>query len=242
MTLEAIQKVFYGVASLVGVGGVAWLLRTAVAKLIDHLLDRKLAGFKDAQNREIEKLRTELRHIEDRGVRSNEREYQALSLVWDGFIDAYHATAAIGGLRSMPDLDNMNDEDFNSWLETADLSEASKRFITKAQNKGRAFSEIQNRKDVYECSRLIWEGRTALRHQGVFIPENIEQQFEAAFAALSKVWAEQHANLQSRGSLPMTEAQKLISGDGETLRQELRNVVRRRLLHELHTPETKPLV
>src|SRR6266403_1834184 len=62
-------------------------------KLIAFQFDKRLGVVKDAQNHEIEKLREQLSHLGDRGKRSNEMEFAAIKLVWDGFVEAYLATA-----------------------------------------------------------------------------------------------------------------------------------------------------
>ena len=237
MTFDALEKVFFSVGSLSGVGGaLAWLSpRLILGRLVDHLLEKKLASFKDAQNREIERLRSELRHLEDRGVRSNEREYEALVQAWGSFIDAYYATySAIGGLRSRPNLDTMTDEEVDEWLETSEVSKSSKHYVKTSTRKSKALLEIERGKDINECSARLWDARTAVRRQSVFIPEHIEKQFENALAALSKVWAEQHTlhAHPGAGAFPTEATMQFVGGQGETIRFELRDLVRKRLLRD----------
>ena len=234
MTLETIQKVFYGVLSLIGVSGLTWFAKTLLTKIIDHLLDSKLAGLKDVQSREVEKLRTELRHVEDRGMRSNEREFQALTLAWDSFIDAYHATyKAIGGLRIRPNLDRLSDADLASWLETSKLSLADRQYIRESKHRNDALSEIERLEDVNDCGGLLWDARTTLRHQSVFIPKFIEQEFEDGLAVLNRVWAEQRLTLKSRHAPSMDETIRFTGREGEALRERLRDLLRNRLLRDL---------
>lgn len=237
MTLDTFEKVFFSVGSLFGVGGaLAWLSpRVILGRLVDHLLEKKLASFKDAQNREIERLRSELRHLEDRGVRSNEREYEALIQAWGSFIDAYYATySAIGGLKSRPNLDTMMDEEVDEWLETSEISKPSKRYVKTSTQKNKALSEVERGRDINECSARLWDARTTVRRQSVFIPEDIENQFENALDALSKVWAEQHTlhAYPGAGALPTEATMQFVGGQGETIRFKLRDVVRKRLLRD----------
>jgi hypothetical protein len=88
----------------------SWLLQTAIAagsattaffvllptkfgeRYLSFHFDRKLADLKDTQNQKIESLKEQLNHLGDRGKRSNEREYEALSDIWSLFVDAFDST------------------------------------------------------------------------------------------------------------------------------------------------------
>jgi hypothetical protein len=63
-------------------------------KLLGYHFERKLAALKDTQNRQIEELKEKLAHLGDRGKRSNEREFIALSTVWEKFVDAFLSTSS----------------------------------------------------------------------------------------------------------------------------------------------------
>jgi len=79
-------------------------------KLIAFQFDKRLGVVKDAQNHEIEKLREQLSHLGDRGKRSNEMEFAAIKLVWDGFVEAYLATATCAmSFVEYPDFLRMSD-------------------------------------------------------------------------------------------------------------------------------------
>jgi hypothetical protein len=53
----------------------------------------KLEELKGEQNRQIETLRADIGHLQDRGKLSNEREYAALTEIWDKFSDLHTATS-----------------------------------------------------------------------------------------------------------------------------------------------------
>jgi hypothetical protein len=47
---------------------------------------------KSEQDRQIEKLRGDIGHLQDRGKHSNEREYTALTGIWEKYADLHAAT------------------------------------------------------------------------------------------------------------------------------------------------------
>ena len=52
----------------------------------------RLAELKSEQDRQIEKLRGDIGHLQDRGKHSNEREYAALTGIWEKYADLHAAT------------------------------------------------------------------------------------------------------------------------------------------------------
>ena len=55
-------------------------------KLLAHHFEAKLAAIRHEQGIQPGKLQADLDHLKDRGIRSNEREYQAITNVWEGFV------------------------------------------------------------------------------------------------------------------------------------------------------------
>jgi hypothetical protein len=90
------------------VGFVALLPTRLGERLISFQFDKKLNDLRNDQNRQIEELREKLGHIADRGKRSNEREFIALTAVWESYVTAHQSTAvcAVQFLR-FPDLDRL---------------------------------------------------------------------------------------------------------------------------------------
>jgi hypothetical protein len=238
MSWEAVKTALFSIVGLVGLGGFGWLIKFLLEKLLNHVLERKLTAFKHEQSQEIEKLRADLNHLQDRGVRSNEMEYQALVAAWEGFIDAYHAThASIGKLVQRPDLNRMDEAELEEWLENSKLEPDAKKYIKRSTDKINALSRIERSNDLNDCQKAIWEAQKTVRHKGVFIPTYIEQEFDRALAVLRKVWSEQYVNFDDRGSLPLTATLAFLKTEeegGESLRARLRDLVRQRVLHELH--------
>ena len=100
--------------TLLASGGavVAFVLLRSTAigeRFVSHHLERKLAQYKHEHDQSIEALRAELAHSGDRSRRANEREFEALSAIWDGFADAFLKTnQAIVSYKSFPDLDRLS--------------------------------------------------------------------------------------------------------------------------------------
>lgn len=127
-----------GAASVVLLG----LIPTKIGdKLLGYHFERKLTEFKTSQNEKLEQLKEQLAHLSDRGKHSNEREFNAISAVWDKFVDAFLSTnACVIMYMRHPEFSNMSQEELTTFLETTELSEIQKSTIKKASDKNKSYS------------------------------------------------------------------------------------------------------
>lgn len=211
-------------------------------KLADlkHDQDRKLADVKHVYERNVEELRADLSHFTDRGKHSNEREYQALIAAWESFVAAYYATlACVGRFSTHPDLNRMDDGELDEYLESCNIEPAGKRFIKKAADRNAALGRVQDARIQNDAQRLIWEARNVIHKQSVFIPFEIESKFEESLSTLQRVWAENHVNFTSRGSIELRESIVLVE-NGDQMKSALRDIVRKRVLREVPAASDSP--
>lgn len=132
----------------------------------------------------------------------------------------------------------MPTEALNEFLETSGISAPNREYIEASADRNLAFGRVESRRGQNKAQDAIWIARDTMRKQSVFIPSEIEQKFEEAFNVLHKVWAEQHVNLASRGSLPLDASINLIGKAGEVMRSTLRDVVRKRVLRDATGPSS----
>jgi hypothetical protein len=120
--------------------------RLFAERLFGHFFDRRLEGFKAARakeletfkhqqtqqiehlrherNQEIEQLKGQIGHLSDRGKHSNEREYTALSELWDKAVDLYFATnTCVISWIEHPQLNTMSDEELGEFLNTTEFTD-----------------------------------------------------------------------------------------------------------------------
>jgi hypothetical protein len=126
-------------------------------KLFGHLLEGrlqrersrsevKLQELKHEQDVKIQAISVEVGHLTDRGKHSNEREYAALSSIWEKYVDAHYATlVGVTSYTQHPDLNKMPDTEVRELLETTELSEKQKDRILNSDDKNRSFSHAINR-------------------------------------------------------------------------------------------------
>lgn len=232
-----LTEIWIAAGPFIASGGVLWgFLKLTPARFLErgfgHYLDRRLAVIKLENDQIIETLKSGLSHLADRGVRSNEREYEALRISWDLFVTAFYATRrAVGGFREIPDLRHMNSEQILRVLEVTKFSDLQKRQIVDDDDPMKAFSRVSAVNEINEAGAALASARDTLRRQSVFIPEEIERRFEKEIAWLQLAHSERATRFGYGGSgIDPKTSTELLSDFGDTVFNEVRAIVRRRLL------------
>ena len=219
-------------------GFVRFIPATYADRLFGHYLERRLTEIKNDQSREIERLKADLNHIADRGVRSNQREYDALTAAWEHFNDAFYETRlCVASFMQFPDLTRMSEEAAKEFLDTTALRDSEKRAVLTSENRTSTYGRVIEFEQLNAAGRAIWQARSTVRRQSVFIPAALNDQFEAAVARLQRVHSERSVEIRMEKPLPNGTAEQLIGDEGDKLILELRNAVRSRLLREVGPPK-----
>jgi hypothetical protein len=181
-------------------------------RFLDHRLNAKIAAIGHANAKEIEGLRSDLAHLQDRGRRANEVEFDALTKVWDAYVDAWVKTQqAILEQMSFPDLDALSASDLSTFLESTELSEVQ-------------------RQQVNVAGAAIYEGRHLLRRNGIFLSSSVAKAFREAFDHLSAAQVERYLAFQ-HGDRGYEKSMEVLdtAGTGEiaTLQNLVRTTIRR---------------
>jgi hypothetical protein len=200
---------------------------------LDHYFQRKIAAFKHEQDKGIEGLKADLAHLGDRGRRANEREFDALSGIWDAFVDAFLKTnQAIISYRSFPDLDRLPAEDLAAFLEITELSTPQRQQVASATKKVDMYSKIMDLRGINIAGSAIFETRLLLRQKGIFVQTSMVDEFKNALEMLGKAQIERHIEFQHRGAgVGSKDALRLLN-DGERTFNQLQAMVRTRLLRD----------
>jgi hypothetical protein len=199
-------------------------------RFLNHHLEKKLADLRHDQNQQIEKLKEQLGHIGDRGIRSNEREFNAISAVWESFVDAYVSTQRCAiAYTEHPDLSRLSEEEVESFLTSTDLRDRQRKEVQEARDKNRAYSAAVNNNYISEAGKAIYDTRTLLRKQCIFVPEDLTRLIEFRLNKLSEAYVQRRME-PTYGAHSEIGAVEFLLTHGNTMFDELLAAVRLRLL------------
>jgi hypothetical protein len=220
-------------ASGVAILGFIGLRATAIGeRLLGHHFDRKIAELKHAYDQKIEALKADLSHLGDRGRRANEREYDAVTEIWNAFVDAFLKTnQAIVSFLSFPDLNHLAPEELTAFLETTELSLEQRRQVSAAADKIKMYSNVMSLRQINSAGASIFDARLLLRTRGIFVQKNMVDDFKSALDDLSKVQTERYVEFQHKIRVGSPESMRQLK-EGEATFDRLQSNVRTRLIRD----------
>ena len=212
-------------------------------KLFGHWLDGRLqrqkqarevelAKLKSEQDRQIEKLRGDIGHLQDRGRRANEQEFSALATIYDKLEDLFDATnRCVSVYVSAPNLDRMDDEALIRFLEENKFTPGEKAALQNAKDRPATFSQVMALRSVAQAQGAYDDFRTALDRQSIFIPKTLVDQFLAAGGLCPGAIAVRNADARGRRPQGMKDELVFLQKRSQVL-NEIRDAVRERLQYE----------
>ena len=200
-------------------------------RLAEYLVHRQVATFKHGLETQIEQLRARLAHLGDRGMRSNELEYAAIIAAWEHFVDAYLATYnCIVAFMSVPDFKRMRDEEVTEYLESTDLSEAQRKQVLAASDRNQMYGKVVQLRLIWKAGTAIFDARSVLRKQGIFIPKELENEFEKALQMFSEAQIQRHMKFDYGRADAKTDKVQTFFKDGQPIVDQIKAKVRTRIL------------
>lgn len=187
------------ISGIGGFIGAALLLPTKLGEaLIKFRSDRNLEEFKAQQARELEALRDRLNHLGDRGKRANELEYNAITAVWEKFIEAYTSTdVAVMSFIQIPDLNTMKNDERDKYLETTELSPSQKEQVRCATNPTDMLSKILVWRQIAAAGEHIYLAHKAIRKERIFLPEDLRLEVMRMLDIVSGAYTQRKIEHQS---------------------------------------------
>ena len=105
-------------------------------------------------------LRADIGHLQDRGKHSNEREYAALTEIWEKFSDLHTATNnCVMGFVQFPDLQRMDEERIAKFLDKNDFTEDERAAVRNAADKNDGFSRVVGVRSIAQARRAYFDFR-----------------------------------------------------------------------------------
>lgn len=197
-------------------------------RFLSHHLEKKIGELKHAHDRDIESLRADLAHLQDRGRRANELEFDALTKVWHSFVDAWLKTQqAIVEFMSFPDLDGLSSDDLITFLDLTELSDPQRRQVLGAKRKNDMYSKVLRLRTNKAAAVAIYEGRQTLRSNGIYISAPTAKSFKDAFDKLSGAQVERYMEFQHGRSSGYEKSLEVLDAGGNGMLAELEALVRK---------------
>ena len=141
----------------------------------------RLAELKSEQDRQIEELRGDIAHLQDRGKHSNDRECTALTAIWENYSDLYTLTnACVIAYIRYPDLQGMDDDGIVEFLDKTDFTAGERAAVRSAASANNGLSRVLHARSIAQARSAYFDFRALFDKQNVFIPKSLTHSFHEA--------------------------------------------------------------
>jgi hypothetical protein len=155
-----------------------------------------LEAVKHIKNAEIENLRAAISHLSDRGKHSNQREFDALSSIWEKYVELHYATnVAAASFIRYPDLNKFSSEELEEFLKITDFSDRQKNMMREIKDKNRGYTSIITTGYVNKAQVAYYEFQIELHKQGIFITKELKIDFDGGSDLCLKLIGEKRAEV-----------------------------------------------
>ncbi|CAI2717523.1 hypothetical protein [Nitrospina watsonii] len=137
-----------------------------------------------------------------RKIKWHEKEHESLSESWKKLVMAHRSLkGAIFSFRKSPDLERMSREEFNRFLESGDLSNDEKEYLTgNREGLNTAYSRILDIRSLNDAHKAFLEFNLYFDTNKIFLRPHIKEKFQEADDYIWSAWVSQKMSYDLRDS------------------------------------------
>lgn len=202
-------------------------------KWLDSRFQKNFQQLVHDQNKEIERLKSDLTKSFDRATKLHQREFEVLPQIWDQVCEAYWATAAlVSPLQMMHDLNRMQSKQLEAFVAESELFDWQKEDVLASHDKTKAFNETSYWHRLNRVNQAHRKADIALSRSGIFVQDSIKEKIQAILDLIRSAIIEDQMNHEhppSRFNERLHEKIDRIRSDGSTWMQEAEAMIKSRL-------------
>ncbi|WP_438751996.1 hypothetical protein [Pararhizobium sp. O133] len=215
-----------GLSIAVVIGSAYGIFKFLGEKWITQKFSEQLEAYKSEQTRELERLRHRINGVFDRTKRLHDREFELLPDIWAKLVDAKSwAGGYLAAFQQYANVDLMDDERLDEFLNGTKFSEAQKRDVKNASDKQKVYTRIL---ELYRYSDVIDKLREAisgLNKNGIFVQPSLRNDFAKMIDLIHSAVIEHQINLEHDVYPRMRDAADKLKVEGEPLFKKIEEAV-----------------
>jgi hypothetical protein len=244
---DMISTVMAWIGALVLAGGgltaIAFLLfKTLGEKWLNAKFEERLAAYRHAQQRELEQLKFEINTLMDRTAKLHQKEFDVLPETWGRLTDAFDITTAVTSpFQQHADLDRMNDEQLEKFLEGISfLLKWQKAELRERTDRNKHYFKASSWHKAMQARDACREFHVYLVKNGILIPQPMKSKFTELDGIIYSALVEYELNLQDEMIPRARDAVKVLGARGNELLKSLEDDVQGRLWKSERSDGTGP--
>ncbi|PZS77531.1 hypothetical protein A7X84_02470 [Stenotrophomonas maltophilia] len=185
------------------------------------------------QNKEIERLKSELTRTFDRVTRLHQQEFEILPLVWDEVHEAFwQAAALVSSFQSYPDLNSMTPAHLEEFIAQCELDAWQKAELLEANDKSAKFRFFDYWRKASAARRAHLSALNKTSRHAIFLPESLKNEFLRILSNISTALVQHEVYFKHPlrpGSQDSNDQIEWMQGAGKNEMDELEEVIRSKL-------------
>ncbi|MGK3726739.1 hypothetical protein [Stenotrophomonas sp. 6O] len=171
------------IITVVTAGGGAGLvvytsLKHFAASWLEDKFKSRLQEMVHDQNKEIERLKSDLTRTFDRITRLHQQEFEILPLVWDEVHEAFWQTASlVSSFQSYPDLNAMTTAHLREFVAQCELDAWQKAELLEADDKSAKFRFFDYWRAASRARKAHLSALNKTSRHAIFLPESLKNEF-----------------------------------------------------------------
>lgn len=221
---------------LIGGGGaviVYQAFKFLAAKWLEEKFKKNFQQLVHDQNKEIERLKSDLTKSFDRAAKLHQREFETLPQVWDKVSEAYWAAASlVSPMQMHSDLNRMLPKQLESFIAQSELAEWQKDELLAATDKTKKYQEQIYWHKLSRCFNLHRDGNISLSRTGIFVQDPIKEKLQAILDLAHSALVEDQINHEhppTRFSERLKTNIDRMQTDGKTWMEEAEALIKARI-------------
>lgn len=188
MSIEEMFSGFFGQVIVAGGGG------ALVAFVLFRFLGE--SWIKHRLATDLEAAKSEISLLAARRLKLHDEEYVVFPEVWAKLNTAVTALgSAVGLFRELPDLDRMDDQEFQKWLERSSLNQEENEYISNHRSKNDAYIRVLDINNLNRAFNEAHEFRVLFREKRIFIDPEIKEKLQEVDDLIHRTWVDRKMSL-----------------------------------------------
>lgn len=221
------ELVLYGGGSVAIAYGVFTLLGK---KWIENKFSESLENHKHLLKQELEQTKYKINTLFNRVTKIHEKEFEVLPTSWTLLMEANSKLSKFtSALKEYPNLDKMNDEQLNKFLELSFLYDYQKDELKNSIKKVDYYSEKVFFHELQQAGKAIFNFHDYIQKNRLFLSSDLKNKFKEIDDVMWSAHTSMEIGVKEKQSKMQLEAWKKTKNDIEPIKNEIEELVQKRL-------------
>lgn len=221
------ELVLYGGGSVAIAYGVFSFLGK---KWIENKFSESFENYKHQQKKELEQTKYKINTLFNRITKIHEKEFEVLPTAWALLMEANSKLSKFtSALKEYPDLDKMNKEQLNKFLELSFLYDYQKDELIDSVKKLEYYQEKLFYHELHQAGKAIFNFHDYIQKNRLFLSTDLKNKFKEIDDVMWSAHTSMEIGVKEKQSKMQLEAWKKTKNDIEPIKNEIEELVQKRL-------------